>query len=417
MHRPPSSAAQSHRLSDAIPHLFDLSTSFFSTGIPELDELFPESSGLCFRDVVEIRAASPSAVDHARMKVIHDIVVNFLGTHHCQNTKQDKRSRKTKRGRNSEVGYDDAQIESVPPMPRVLYLSTRPSTVPVRNILRSCVERFHVLHSNSSRLSQQPPTSSQESGHHRGGGLIYSQQQHSDDDVPQLSPSVAAAADGDDELERLAHAATKIFRIDVHQVETTSDIIGALRSVATTSQRQLPGASTAFVPPLLIIVDNLVDIFSHPSVQQPRGAATGPNFIIQDLARSLRNFIDNQQSAHRRPCAVVMLNALMAGGGSSGAASIVNNANAVSSATAESLRRNMNRRAYGGTSWLSVPDVVLICDELNIRNIDHDVSVDEPATPEEHEPKSTAASVLLKRVLSVTTLRGGRGIGATVILQ
>ncbi|CUG92717.1 Hypothetical protein, putative [Bodo saltans] len=352
------------------------------------------------------------------MKVIHDIVVNFLGTHHCQNTKQDKRSRKTKRGRNSEVGYDDAQIESVPSMPRVLYLSTRPSTVPVRNILRSCVERFHVLHSNSSRLSQQPPTSSQESGHHRGGGLIYSQQQHSDDDVPQFSPSVAAAAaDGDDELERLAHAATKIFRIDVHQVETTSDIIGALRSVATTSQRQLPVASTAFVPPLLIIVDNLVDIFSHPSVQQPRGAATGPNFIIQDLARSLRNFVDNQQSVHRRSCAVVMLNALMAGG-SSGAVSIVNNANAVSSATAESLRRNMNRRAYGGTAWLSVPDVVLICDELNLRrHIDDHVSVGEPAaTPEDHEPKPTA-SVLLKRVLSVTTLRGGRGIGATVILQ
>jgi hypothetical protein len=416
----PASPSPLHRLSDALPHLFDAARSFFSTGIPALNELFPES-GLCCGDIIEIRAAAPSAVDQVRSKMISDVVVQFLRSsqHHCaEHTRSSSTTKKRAREGRHDTRFSPCNSTSL--LPRVLYLSTRSSQVPVCTILRSCIEKH--MHQPLPPAAGCCTTCQHNRNHHPspssqealppGGSLLYSQESDDDHASPPphdarddhcCRPSQSAAGEDhhNEELETLAKAAEHMFRLEVHEVESTSDIILALRSFTLPTPTSRRSVLTA-PPPLLVVVDNLVDIFSHPSVQQPRGASTGPNFIIQDFGRSLRCFMADQHSFCGRPCAIVMLNALMGGGGSGGVSA------------AESLRRNLSRRPYGGTAWSAVPDVVLIGDDACLRRRSERIDDDDADANNGDHTRTLSSSI--HRVLTITAVRGGRRIGDAVIL-
>jgi hypothetical protein len=110
-----------------------------------------------------------------------------------------------------------------------------------------------------------------------------------------------------------------------------------------------------------------------------------------------------------------MLNALMGGGGGGGGGGSGSGGAAVGVSAAESLRRNLSRRPYGGTAWSAVPDVVLIGDDACLRRRSQHIDDDDDADANNADHTRTRSSSI-HLVLTMTAVRGGRRIGDAVIL-
>jgi hypothetical protein len=381
-------------LADSLVQLFDSRTSLFSSGFPEVDSLMPEGA-LCFGDLIEFRAATPSSLDLMR-SVINQAVVEFLCSAAAAGTPS---------------SHSDVVLQQ-PQRRRVVYLSTMTQRIPVACIASALMERGGGLlippPITSSRTAQ--PQTTEEHCH-----------PEDDEDAPVLSPFPSAAPSfltssqrghtlnrrsasqggmcsaskgahatrrndggGGDDADSLASAADALQAVfHVHNVSDVSDVILALdhvlKGTTTTAQAVVredaeanshrtrqkrsrsreqhggvdrssihnvdaaEGAATnsGSSPAVLVVVDNLVDLLSHPSIQYPRGASAGANFIVQDLGRAFRSFIASMAGA-RTPCAIVTLNAL---------------SGAVRGGDPSAWR---HRRCLGGCGWYSAPDVVLV---------------------------------------------------------
>lgn len=370
--------------------------------------------GLCFGDIIEARAATPSAVDSTRTRFLKVVVEHFLAVYakHSLCTVASLSRRPIKRGRGEQP------LGAAHCMATVLYLTTRLTSLPLQDVMASLP--LGASSQTTPQVACAQPSESQESTN--GGRLLYSQDNedealcHVVGPAGEQPPSSSPPPLPSDAVDRqLPHQSTLDIideqqqHIHVHQVETTSDILRVLHRYSCSSSHtpsSLPPSS-----PCLVIIDNLVDVFSHPSLQMPRGAATGPNFIIQDFGRALRAFIANQQEVHQRPCVVLTLNALTAVG--SGGASATPSVAAGGSSSVERLRRQLSRRSFGGAGWQASPDVVLIADEVMATQhaVEEDGDDDLPSNGARLSSSSPRSFTL-----TLMVARGGRNVGDTAII-
>lgn len=339
-------------LSDTIPTLFNTRTSLFTSGIAALDGMLPEGA-LSFGDIIEMRASSPCDIGAARMALLKPIIIRFL----TQSSVQQDEGGAARPGplvSSPSGGCDDVRRTSS--HARVLYLSTRPELVPVAQIISEIWKR---------------------------GGCR-----------PAVQTCGAREDGGCDETEEMLLSAAHALEdaLEVHRVESTSDVIGVLqRHLCATpvanrkrarSPREVESPHEDGKPVrLLVVVDHLVDIFSHPSVQHPRGAGSGAQFIIRDFARALRSFFSDVGV----PCAMVALNALVGWGGMSAGELHI-----------------LNRACCGGAGWVPVADVILVV-------------ANQPFA--KHQSDEDVAVVGRLGGLRVTICRGGNHVGESVTVR